>query len=156
MLDDDRVFAELHPALRRFAAVVGPLDVDPDDLVQEAVARTLAKTSLTELDDALIYLRRVVLRLASNHRKQFARRRIIASRHRSGERTTDDVHSWQLGELLSVPPDERAVLYLHIVEGLPHDHIAQVLDISVEASRTRLSRGLKRLRIAHATQEHSP
>jgi RNA polymerase sigma factor (sigma-70 family) len=156
MLDDDEVFAALHPSLRRFAAVVGPPDVDPDDLVQEAVARTLARTSLIELDDASAYLRRVVLRLASNHRKQFARRTAIIGRHRSGEPFTDDVHSWQLDELLGVPPDERAVLYLHIVEGLPHDHIGTVLGISAEASRTRLSRGLKRLRIEHATQEHSP
>ena len=35
---DDVLFAELYPRLRRFAAVVGSPDDDPDDLVQEAVA----------------------------------------------------------------------------------------------------------------------
>src|SRR5579871_4146878 len=40
--DDAEVFAAVYPGLRRFAAVVASTTVDPDDLVQEAVARALA------------------------------------------------------------------------------------------------------------------
>ena len=32
----------LYPALRRFAAMTAPLEMDPDDLVQDALAATLA------------------------------------------------------------------------------------------------------------------
>ena len=41
--DDGALFARLYPGLRRFAAVCGSFDTDPDDLVQEAVARTLRR-----------------------------------------------------------------------------------------------------------------
>ena len=50
-MDDAGIFEELHPALRRFAAVVGGPTVEPDDLVQEALARTLRTTRLTDLDE---------------------------------------------------------------------------------------------------------
>ena len=55
---DAEVFDALYPALRRFAAVVGGLEVDPDDLVQEAVARALRRGPLGELDNPGAYLRR--------------------------------------------------------------------------------------------------
>ena len=57
---DAEIFAALYPSLRRYAAVVGALSDNPDDLVQEAVARTLATTSLRELRSASAYLRRAI------------------------------------------------------------------------------------------------
>jgi DNA-directed RNA polymerase specialized sigma24 family protein len=39
MVGDDELFRALYPGLRRFAAAVGPLEVDPDDLVQDALVR---------------------------------------------------------------------------------------------------------------------
>lgn len=50
-MEESRLFAQLYPGLRRFAAVVGPTEVDPDDLAQEAVARVLRHHRLTELND---------------------------------------------------------------------------------------------------------
>jgi len=38
---DKTVFGDLYPQLRRFAAVVSPMEVDPHDLVQDALERTL-------------------------------------------------------------------------------------------------------------------
>jgi DNA-directed RNA polymerase specialized sigma24 family protein len=67
--DDDALFAAIYPGLRRWAAVCGPAEVDPDDLVQEAVARTLRTHALSDLDDAGAYLRRAIVNLAANHRR---------------------------------------------------------------------------------------
>ena len=41
---------ELYPKLRRFAAVVGPSEVDPNDLVQEALVRVMQHQPLSSLD----------------------------------------------------------------------------------------------------------
>lgn len=150
------LFAELYPALRRFAAIVGPAHVEPDDLVQDALARTLRRGPLTDLDDPLTYLRRVVLRLASNHRRQFARRRDIDERRPPVDRPAEDAHRWDVEELFALPVDQRAVIYLHVVERWSHDEIAGLLQISAEASRSRLSRGLKRLRLDRSPEEAAP
>jgi RNA polymerase sigma factor (sigma-70 family) len=147
-MDDGQRFEQIHAPLRRFASVVAPPDVEPDDLIQEALARTLRRTTLGELDDPLVYLRRVVLNLASNHRRQFSRRAAIRARRLHNETTVHDDYSSDVEELLLVPSDQRAVLYLHLVEGLPHDAVAELLDITPEASRARLSRGLRHLRVA--------
>ncbi len=48
---DAAIFESLHLGLRRYAAVVGSLGEDPDDLVQEAVTRVLRNGSLAELDN---------------------------------------------------------------------------------------------------------
>jgi DNA-directed RNA polymerase specialized sigma24 family protein len=36
-----KLIAALYPALRRIAAVAGSVDIEPDDLVQEALMRVL-------------------------------------------------------------------------------------------------------------------
>ena len=48
------------------------------------------------------------------------------------------------------------MLYLHLVERLTHDEGAELLDITAEASRARLSRGLRRLRVQHDDLEVHP
>ncbi|HEU5112359.1 MAG TPA: hypothetical protein VFU96_03520 [Acidimicrobiia bacterium] len=40
----------LYPALRKIAAVAGSVDIEPDDLVQEALMRVLRKGSISDLD----------------------------------------------------------------------------------------------------------
>ncbi|MGD2103337.1 MAG: sigma factor, partial [Acidimicrobiia bacterium] len=76
---------QLYPALRRIAAVAGPVDVEPDDLVQEALVRTLGSRGLAELDNPLAYLRRVIVNLASNQRRSAGRRRKALQRLRVDE-----------------------------------------------------------------------
>ena len=77
---DDAVFEHLYPGLRRWAAATGPADVDPDDLIQEAVARTLRHHALCDLDDPGAYLRRAIVNLAANHRRGLARWRSAVTR----------------------------------------------------------------------------
>ena len=152
-MDDGEIFRQVYTSLRRFAAVVGPPEVEPDDLVQESLARTLRQTSLHDLDDPAVYLRRVIFRLASNERRLTRRRREILDRFRTTSESSKDAESWLLSDLWRLPPDQRAVLYLHLVEDVPHGEIGEALGITAEASRARLARGLKQLRISLVDQE---
>ena len=52
------LITSLYPSLRKIAAVAGSVDVEPDDLVQEALVRTLRKGPLTDLDNPLAFLRK--------------------------------------------------------------------------------------------------
>ena len=60
---------ELYGSLRRFAAVIGKWDVDPDDLVQEAYARVLRRSE-DDIDDLGPYLRRTIVNLATDERRK--------------------------------------------------------------------------------------
>src|SRR5688500_8984381 len=105
---DDQLFAELYPSLRRFAAVAD-VDGDPDDLVQEAVARTLRRHPLSELDNPGAYLRRTMLNLASNRRRGLARFRVAVTRlGRPGEETSvEPEYGSDLADLQRLSPDDR-------------------------------------------------
>jgi RNA polymerase sigma factor (sigma-70 family) len=144
---DAELFEELYPGLRRFAAATGPREVDPDDLVQEAVARTLRQHSLTELDDAGAYLRRAIANLASNHRRGFARLRVAVGRVGRTEEGRVAEYDSDLSDLMRIPPEGRAVIYLVEVVGRPYAAAATLLGISEEAARTRAARARRRLRL---------
>ena len=144
---DGAVFSTLYPALRRFAGVVRPIGVDADDLVQEAVTRTLAVRSLSELDDPLTYLRTAVLRVAMNSRR--ARRRSDARVVAAGVPTdarVDDYPS-DLGDLWRVAPNARAVLFLTVVEACSYREAAEIVGCSEAAARQMASRALRNLRV---------
>jgi DNA-directed RNA polymerase specialized sigma24 family protein len=146
------LFVQLYPSLRRFAAVVRPQGVDPDDLVQEALARTLAVRSLSECDDPGAYLRRTIVRVASNHRRSFGRRdRAFTRSYTSG--VDADAYPSDLADLRRLPPLDRAVLYLSIVERWSAREVAVVLGSTEQAVRARSSRALRKLR-SELTDEH--
>jgi DNA-directed RNA polymerase specialized sigma24 family protein len=65
----------LYPSLRKMAAVAGSVDVEPDDLVQEALMRTLRKGPISDLDNPLAFLRKTIVNLASNQRRSLGRKR---------------------------------------------------------------------------------
>lgn len=50
--------------------------------------------------------------------------------------------------LLRVPPDQRAAILLHFYLDLPLDEVATALGISVAGVKSRINRGLKRMRPA--------
>jgi RNA polymerase sigma-70 factor (ECF subfamily) len=146
---DDDVRSRLvaaYPVLRRFAAVVGPADVEPDDLVQDAFVAVLRR-GLDGIDDLDAYLRRTVLNLSSNERRRWLRRKRADERQLAVEEvvTTSFV---DVADLLRLPVDVRAVLWLAEVEGWTHAEIGHLLGCSEESSRARASRGRRRLRLA--------
>jgi RNA polymerase sigma-70 factor (ECF subfamily) len=146
-LDDDAVFETIYPALRRFAAATGPAEMDPDDLVQEAVARTLRHHALADLDDAGAYLRRVIVNLASNQRRRLARWRAVVPRLGRAEDGSAPEYSSDLADLLRLSPQTRAVLYLVEVDGCSYAEVAAALGLTEEATRARASRGRRQLRL---------
>jgi RNA polymerase sigma-70 factor (ECF subfamily) len=147
VVDDDELFERLYPALRRWAAATGPDDMDPDDLVQEAVARVLRRHRLCDLNEPLAYLRRTIVNLAANHRRGMARWRRAVSRLGRGEEGRAPEYSSDLADLLRLAPPARAVLYLVEVEGRTYAEAAALLAITEDAARTRAARARRRLRI---------
>lgn len=146
MDEEDELFRAIYPSLRRFAAVAGSYDIDPDDLVQDAVARALAHGPLTALDHPAAYLRRTILNLASDRRRGFARWRSAMSRRGSDDLETAAEYPSDLSMLLALDPPDRAVLYLTFVDGLPFDEVAASLGCSSAAARQRATRARRRLR----------
>lgn len=143
--EESRLFAELYPSLRRFAAVVGPVEVDPNDLVQEAVAQLLARRRLTDLDNPGAYLRRAIVHLASNHRRRLAIRRRALPRLVGDATSTVDAYPSDLAELGRLSPGDRAVLYLTAVEGRSYAEVGRLLGCSEATARKRGSRARHRL-----------
>ena len=77
--DGIRQLRDLYEPLRRFAAVVGRWDVDPDDLVQGAFTKVLMcdPGDIRELGP---YLRRIIVNLATDERRRSTRSRRRCSR----------------------------------------------------------------------------
>jgi len=152
--DDDVLTAHLYNRLLRFAAVVDPLNPDPADLVQEAVARTLRKQHLTDLRDPEPFLARVIVRLASNRRRHFIRTGTamarVAAELQVSSPSSDGFDSGAATALLALNARDRALLYLRVVEGRPFAEAAQVVGISETAARQRVSRAMARLRSHYA------
>jgi len=147
---DEEVFRPMYPGLRRFAAVVAPLDVEPEDLLQDALVATLGRHRLTDLDDPAAYLRQAMLNLVSNFRRRSisrwkALRRLAASPPEAKETYPSD-----LSDLNWLSPMQRAVLYLSEVEGYRFGEIAQMVGCSEPAARMSASRARRRLRQALA------
>lgn len=151
---DDVLFASLYRELRRFAAVVGPPDVDPDDLVQQALTCALAVGPLADLVDPSAYLRTAIVRLASNSRRS-SRRRDRAHARVAGTLTAGrlDTYPSDRADLYRLSPADRGVVFLSVVERRSHREIAAMLAISEAAARKRLSRAIHRLRPASRPED---
>ncbi|MDR9452089.1 MAG: sigma factor-like helix-turn-helix DNA-binding protein [Acidimicrobiia bacterium] len=144
--EETRIFSELYRPLRRFAAVVGPLETDPDDLLQEAVARTLRHRRLHQLDNPGAYLRKTMVNLASNQRRGFViNRRAFTRLSATNGRGSGDAYPSDLTDLMRLPPGERAVLYLSEVEGYRYAEIGRMLGCSEAAARKRALRARRHL-----------
>jgi RNA polymerase sigma factor (sigma-70 family) len=138
--------AAAYPTIRRFAAVVGPADVEPDDLVQDAFVRVLRR-GIDDIANLDAYLRRTVLNLSSNERRSWSRRQRAYRQERVVTETVPATFV-DVADLLRLAPDVRAVLWLAEIEGWTHAEIAGLLGCSEEAARARASRGRRRLRLA--------
>lgn len=143
---DAQLVRDLYQPLRRFAAVVGSADVEPDDLVQEALTRALVLRPLSELDDPLPYLRRVILNLASNARRSSGRRDRALSRLGAGCEPAVASYPSDLAMLNDLSPDTRTILYLAEVEGWKYAEIGELIGCSEETARARSARARRALR----------
>jgi RNA polymerase sigma-70 factor (ECF subfamily) len=119
--------------------------MDPDDLLQEAVARVLRRRRLTDLDEPGAYLRKTMVNLASNQRRSLARERRALGRFVASTESVGDIYPSDLNELLRLPPRERAVLYLSEVEGYRYAEIGSLLGCSEAAARKRAMKARRHL-----------
>ena len=143
---DDELFARIYLGLRGFAAMVGWPDLDPDDLVQEAVARTLRHGALSSLEHPTAYLQTVIVRLVRNSWRHRGPRLRAQRTLRAEATSTADRYPSELDELRRLEPADRAVVYLAVIEQRPYADIAQLLGIREATARKRASRALQRLR----------
>ncbi len=143
---------DLYQPLRRFAAVIARWDCDPDDLVQEAYAKVLAKHP-SEISDLGPYLRRTIANLATDERRRGMRAAAVVPRI-AGNGSASDVYPSDLSDLLALPARVRALLYLVEVEGEQIAPAAQTVGMSSGNARVALLRARRRLR-AELTEESS-
>lgn len=145
--EEKALIAGLYPGLRRFAAVVAPIEVDPDDLVQDALLRVLQRRPLTDLEHPMAYLRRCLVNLAKDQRRSLGRRRralAVLVGSQAGYVVAD--YPSDVADLMRLSPPARAVLYLKAVEGRSFTEIAGALGMSEPAVRSLSSRACRRLR----------
>lgn len=143
--DDAELIATMYADLRRFAAVVAPWDMDPDDVLHSVLVTIMRRGRLSDLDDPAAYLRRsIVNHVRSQIRSQRARR-MMQRRVTGGEEHFVSYPS-DLDDLLRLEPRERAVLYLHDVEGFDFEEVATMTGLTVGNARMIASRARRRLR----------
>ena len=142
--DGIRQLRELYDPLRRFAAVIGRYDVDPDDLVQNAYAKVLLRHP-DDIRDLGPYLRRTIVNLATDERRRSTRAN-GALRQINADAGTNDSYPSDLEDLLRIQPRVRALLYLVEVEGQPVADAAGVVGMSNSSARVALMRARRRLR----------
>ncbi|HET9729137.1 MAG TPA: sigma factor-like helix-turn-helix DNA-binding protein [Acidimicrobiia bacterium] len=135
---------ELYGPLRRFAAVIGRWDVDPDDLVQDAYTKVLQKHP-SQIRDLGPYLRRTIVNLATDQRRRAVRGNNAV--HRLGDDVvSSDHYPSDLEDLLRLQPRVRALLFLVEVEGHQIADAADVVGMSGSNARVALMRARRRLR----------
>lgn len=141
------LITSLYPSLRRMAAVAGSVDVEPDDLVQEALMRTLRKGPISDLDNPLGFLRKTIVNLASNQRRSLGRKRKALALLSFDEGWWPSYPA-DIEAILDLPPRQRAILYLVEVEDVPYAEAAEQLGMTAAAARVLAGRARKRARAA--------
>lgn len=146
------LLGEVLPRVQRVALLLtGDRDV-AEELVAEAVARTLPRWRSGDVVDVGAYLRTVVVNLAS---RRWRRRRLSAGRDHAALEWLprpvdgDAVVSERDAVLQSVwrlAPRRRAVVALRFYDDLSEAQIAEVLGVRVGTVKSQLSRALEQLR----------
>jgi DNA-directed RNA polymerase specialized sigma24 family protein len=139
------IFASLYPGLRRFAAVVADADMDPDDLVQDALVATLARHDIAELRTPAAYLRQAIVHQVSNRRRRAGRLRRLLPRL-LGDTSRTDAYPSDLSMLDELSAIDRALVFLIDVERCTGDEAAAQLGLTAIAARKRVSRARAQLR----------
>ncbi len=147
-----RAVAEHH---RRLAGLAYALCGDralAEDLVAEAYARVWPKWRARQVDDLGPYLRRALVNLVHGRRRRRVLERREAERRRvdwrEGQRFETGVEErdrlWDA--LMQLPVDQRAAIVLRHLEDLSEEETAAVLGVRPGTVKSRLARGLARLR----------
>ena len=156
---DRDAFESLHEehyraVVRLAVAIVGDKE-EGRDVAQEVFVRLLRLSPRWRPDARLAtWLRRTTLNIALTTRRRVKRWWSRSGLHQP--RAADPEHALALGEasagvgarLALLSPRQRAVVTLHLDQGLEPSEIAHTLEISPNAARLALSKGLRALRAA--------
>lgn len=142
---DRELIRDLYSSLCRFAAIVAPPETEPEDLVQEALYRALRRGRLADLEHPTAYLRRAILNLVHNQARSAGRLRRALTRLGPSE-GCDDSYPSDIQDLLNLPPQARAVVFMREVEGRTYAEIAAAVGCREATARATATRALRRLR----------
>jgi len=135
--DDAARAGDLYPVLRPFAGVVVAPGEDPNELVVEALARTIDAGQLSRLEDPVTELRARIAAAADQSSSPLEAVRSPRNPVRDASRY--EIELWQL------PSRDRALLYLSVVDGLEPGQIGRVLGCSPWSARRGVTRSLRDL-----------
>jgi RNA polymerase sigma-70 factor (sigma-E family) len=141
---------EALPALLRFGYVLTGNAQEAEDLVQDALAKSLRRWRRVRADNPVAYTRRVMVNThLTRWRRWSARVRLgdvpDAATDDAGLRRGEDWDALRRA-LALLPSRQRAVLVLRYLEDLPDTTIAVLLGCSTSTVRSHASRGLAALR----------
>ncbi len=147
-MTDREIYEELRGSLMRFAAsLVGPDDAD--DVVSDAVVRTLRRGPLASLDNPRAYLMQAVLNTARDRGRRLTRERAAIARH-VGMREAVPVVSIEAPELtetvMRLPIRQRAAIFLVYFEDMAPSDAAKVLGVRPGTLRRYLLVARRKLR----------
>ena len=148
------------PRLRRYARALTHATDRADDLVQDTLVRALSKLHLWQPGtDLRAWLFTIMHHQFVNSVRREARERTTVDiDHVSSTltATTDPTGRRQLIELdralALLPNEQREVVLLVGLEGMPYESVAQVLGVPIGTVRSRLSRGRENLRELMVTE----
>ncbi|MGH7616025.1 MAG: RNA polymerase sigma factor [Gemmatimonadaceae bacterium] len=125
---------------------------DAEDAVQDVFGGLrVALAKYVEGGSLDSWLRRVTVRTALMKRRAEARRPAESFAEADATPRIDRDAALAISiedAIAALPAPLRSVVVLRIIEGYSHEEIAQLLDISVGASKVRLHRAVQRLRTA--------
>jgi RNA polymerase sigma-70 factor (sigma-E family) len=138
------------PGLLRFGHVLTGDPREAEDLVQEALARSLRRWRSVRSGDAVPYVRRAMVNThITRWRRWEARVRLGEVPDRSADdpamRRSEDWDRLRRA-LVRLPVRQRTVLVLRYYEDLPDTRIAELLDCRPGTVRSQAARGLAALR----------
>ena len=138
------------PALLRFGHVLTGSPEEAEDLVQEALAKSLRRWRRISADDPVAYVRKVMVNTHLTRWRRWGARVQVGE---VPELAADDARlarsqEWDVlrRALAQLPSGQRAVLVLRYLEDLPDLAIAALLGCQPATVRSQASRGLAALR----------
>jgi RNA polymerase sigma-70 factor, ECF subfamily len=154
MADIARLIEAEIPRLRRYSRALTRNDVAADDLVQECLVRALSKQHLwKEGTDLRAWLFTILHNQHVNHVRREVRQGTSVEINDSEPslcRAPGQSLALELRDLdralAKLPEEQRSVILLVGLEGMPYEAAAEVFGIPVGTVRSRLSRGRETLR----------
>jgi RNA polymerase sigma-70 factor, ECF subfamily len=154
MSDLSRLVEQEIPRLRRYARALTHAADRADDLVQDTLVRALSKLHLWQPGtDLRAWLFTIMHHQFVNSVRREARERTTVDIDRVSSTltaTTDPTARRQLIELdralARLPSEQREVVLLVGLEGMPYESVAEILGVPIGTVRSRLSRGREKLR----------